>query len=140
MFAKVGKILAQKSVQRAAISSAVFLTVFAGGAYVMPDKVPLFQWLSLLRTNGSGTGGNASQQPLPTGGAGLAEDDPVRNFFKTGVGHVLFTAMSSDNCRRNLFDNRTGATYEAGEIFCGHNPDETQTSERLQAMRKPFKK
>src|SRR4051794_6280533 len=143
MFAKVRKVLARKSVQRAAISSAVFLSVFVGGAYAMRDQIPLFQWLASLQTNGSGAFANAGRSEPPTGGSGLAEDDPVRNFVKTGVGHVLFTAVSSDNCRRNLFDNRTGATYEAGEIFCGQSPEggvEAQSSDRLLSLRKPFNK
>jgi hypothetical protein len=143
MFAKAREILARKSVQRAAISSAVFLTVFVGGAYFMRDQIPLFQWLASLQTNGSGAFANAGRPEQPTGGSSLSEDDPVRNFVKTGVGHVLFTAMSSDNCRRNLFDNRTGSTYEAGEIFCGQNPEnavEAQSSDRLLSLRKPFNK
>jgi hypothetical protein len=143
MFAKAREILARKSVQRAAISSAVFLTVFGGGAYAMRDQIPLFQWLASLQTNGSGAFANAGRSEQPTGGSGLPEDDPVRNFVKTGVGHVLFTAMSSDNCRRNLFDNRTGSTYEAGEIFCGQSPEggvEAQSSDRLLSLRKPFNK
>jgi hypothetical protein len=143
MFGKIGQFAGRTSVQRAAISTAVFLTVFIGGAYMMRDQVPLFQWLASLQSNGSGAFANAGRPDMPTGGSGLPEDDPVRNFVKTGVGHVLFTATSSDNCRRNLFDNRTGATYEAGEIFCGQTPEhavEAQTTDRLQSMRKPFRK
>src|SRR5690349_2943255 len=122
MLRTIGRVLVRKSVQRAAISTAVFLAVFGGGAYLMGDQVPLFKWLSLFQTNGTGAFANA-RPDLPTGGSSLSEDDPVRNFAKTGVGQVLFTAMSSDSCRRNLFDNRTGATYEAGEINCGQNPE-----------------
>jgi hypothetical protein len=143
MFAKLRGVLARKSVQRAAISSAVFLTVFSGGAYLMSDQIPLFQWLASLQSNGNGAFANAGRPEQPTGGSGLPEDDPVKNFAKTGVGHVLFTAMSSDNCRRNLFDNRTGATYEAGEIFCGQAPEngiEAQSPDRLLSLRKPFSK
>jgi hypothetical protein len=143
MFGRIAGIAARRSVQRAAISTVIFLTVFCGGAYFMRDQIPLFKWFASLQTGGSGAFANAGRQDLPTGGAGLSEDDPVRNFAKTGVGQVLFTATSSDNCRRNLFDNRTGATYEVGEIFCGQNPEnipESQSSDRLQSMRKPFKK
>jgi hypothetical protein len=129
-------------VQRAAIPAALFVAVFGGGAYLMDDQIPLFTWMSSFQTNG--TGGFAKARPdLPTGASGLSKDDPVRNFATTGVGHVLFTATSSDNCRRNLFDNRTGATYEAGEINCGQNPErlpESQSSDRLQSMRKSFRK
>jgi hypothetical protein len=142
MIGKIGRIAARRSVQRAAISTLVFLTVFCGGAYFMRDQIPLFQWFASLRSSGTGAFANA-RPDQPTGASSLSEDDPVRNFAKTGVGHVLFTAMSSDNCRRSLFDNRTGATYEAAEINCGQNPEhvpESQSSDRLQSMRKPFNK
>jgi hypothetical protein len=137
MLRTIGGAVARKSVQRAAISSALFLAVFGGGAYLMGDQIPLFKWLSSFQTNGTGAFANV-RPDLPTGGSSLSEDDPVRNFAKTGVGQVLFTAMSSDSCRRNLFDNRTGATYEAGEINCGQNPEripESQSSDRLQSLR-----
>lgn len=143
MFGGLGRIAARRSVQRAAISTGVFLAVFCGGAYLMRDQIPLFKWFASLQSNGTGAFANAGRPDLPTGGASLSDDDPVRNFAKTGVGQVLFTAMSSDNCRRNLFDNRTGATYEAGEINCGQNPEhapESQSSDRLQSLRKPFRK
>ena len=142
MFGGLGQLVARKSVQWAAISTVVFLTVFCGGAYLMRDQIPLFQWMS-FQSSGTGAFANTGRPDLPTGGSSLSEDDPVRNFAKTGVGQVLFTAMSSDNCRRNLFDNRTGATYEAGEINCGQNPEnmpESQSSDRLQSLRKPFRK
>jgi hypothetical protein len=72
----------------------------------------------------------------------LSDDDPVKNFTKTGVGHVLFATTNSDNCRRTLFDNRTGATYEAGDILCGQTADQQidVPSDRLQAFRKPTRK
>lgn len=141
MFAKVGQFFARKSVKRSLMSGAVFLTVLIGGAYIVPAQIPLFQWMSSFHGNGSGAIANAGRSEMPTGGSGLPEDDPVRNFFKTGVGHVLFTATASDNCRRNLFDNHTGATYEAGEIFCGQSADqEAQSSNRLMQMGKQFKK
>jgi hypothetical protein len=142
MIGKIGRIAARRSVQRAAISTLVFLTVFCGGAYFMRDQIPLFQWFASLQSSGTGAFANA-RPDQPTGASSLSENDPVRNFAKTGVGHVLFTAMSSDNCRRSLFDNRTGAIYEAAEINCGQNPEhvpESQSSDRLQSMRKPFNK
>ena len=142
MLGGIGQIAGRKSMQRAAISTVVFLTVFCGGAYFMRDQIPVFQWFASLNSNGTGAFAN-SRPDLPTGNSSLSEDDPVRNFAKTGVGQVLFTAMSSDNCRRNLFDNKTGATYEVGEINCGQNPEnvpESQSSDRLQSLRKPFRK
>lgn len=137
MFRMIGKIFARKSALRAVTSTAVFCTVFCGGAYLMGVQVPPFKWMWSFQSNG--TGANAARPEQPTGVSSLSEDDPVRNFAKTGVGQVLFTAMSSDNCRRSLFDNRTGATYEVGEIFCGQKPENTN-SERLQSMGKPFRK
>jgi hypothetical protein len=135
MFGTIRRFFARTSVQRVAVICTVFATVISAGAYATSDRFGLFQWLQ--RGNGSGFG-DAGQSSSPTGAASLSDDDPVKNFVKTGVGHVLFAATSSDNCRRTLFDNRTGATYEAGDILCGQTADQrTDTqSDRLQAFRK----
>jgi hypothetical protein len=141
MFGAIGRMFAQKSVQRAVISTVIFLTLVVGGAYVMHDQAPLLNWL--FRSSSTGAFANAGRPEQPTGGASLGADDPVKNFLKTGVGHVLFTAESSNNCRRTLFDNRTGETYDAGEVFCGQAPEnviEAQSTDRLMALRKPFNK
>ena len=93
-----------------------------------------------MRGNGSGFGsaGEGTQAALPTGAASLDPNDPVKNFARTGVGHVLFTAPNTDNCQRTMFNNRTGASYEAPEVNC-NRPPEAQ-NERLQSMSRPFKR
>src|SRR5687768_8572108 len=53
----------------------------------------------------------------PTDALRLA--DPVAQFPQTRVGHLLFASYNSDFCRRVLFDNRTGATSDAGRVLCG---------------------
>ena len=86
---------------------------------------------------------NVARPDLPTGAASMPDDDPVKQFQRTGIGHVLFTGPSSDNCRRTLFDNRTGGHREMGEVFCGQTPDqvtESQSGDRLNSMGKGFKK
>ena len=141
MIGAIGGFFAQKPVQRAVLSTVIFVTLVVGGAYVTSDQVQLFDWL--WRSNGSGAFANVGRADQPTGAASLPDNDPVKNFVKTGVGHVLFTGTSSDNCRRTLFDNRTGATADAGEVFCGQAPEhvmDAQSSDRLMAMRKPFRR
>ena len=127
---------ARTSVLRVVLICTVFASVISAGAYATSDHLGLFHWLR--RGNGGGFG-NAGQPNLPTGAASLSDDDPVKNFVKTGVGHVLFATTSSDNCRRTLFDNRTGATYETGDILCDQTADQATElpSDRLQAFRKP---
>ena len=69
--------------------------------------------------------------------------DPAVRFSDTRVGHVLFASSRSDNCRRVLFDNRTGSSYEAKEIFCGQRPDqavEVGSSDRLTGLRQFFRR
>jgi hypothetical protein len=70
--------------------------------------------------------------------------DPVVRFTETRVGHLLFAPVGSDNCRRVLFDNKTGALYEAGEMLCGQPQEQVAntatTSNRLQALRQTFQK
>ncbi len=140
MLRAIGRFFSQKTVQRTVMSSAIFVTLVVGGAYVTSDQVLTLQWL--WQSNGTAFA-NVGRPEQPTGGSSLSPDDPVRNFLKTGVGHVLFTETSSDHCRRTLFDNRTGAIVDAGEVFCGQTPErvvDAQTSDRLMAMRKPFRK
>ena len=129
-------VFARTSARRVAVICTLFAAILSAGAYATSDQLGLLHWLRQF--NGSGSG-NAGLSNSPTGAATLSDDDPVKNFTKTGVGQVLFTATSSDNCRRTLFDNRTGATYDAGEMLCGGPVPEPQT-ERLQSLSKPFKR
>src|ERR1044071_6884748 len=108
MFGAIGRFFAQKPVQRAVLSTVIFVTLVVGGAYVTSDQAQLFDWL--WRSKGNGALINVGRTEQPTGASSLPDDDPVRNFIQTRVGHVLFTVTHSNNCRRTLFDNRTGAT------------------------------
>ena len=137
MFGAIGRLFARTSVQRVLVICTVFATVLSAGAYATSDQLGLMQWLR-QRNSSVNALNNAAQSNPPTGAASMSEDDPVKNFAKTGVGHVLFTAPSTDNCRRTLFDNRTGVIYDAGEMHCGQAAE--QQNERLQSMSKPFKR
>jgi hypothetical protein len=93
-----------------------------------------------------GSGGSA---PTPRFGVGaetaseydLDPNDPVARFAQTGVGHVLFAPLAGDHCERVLFDNRTGAQYEARSLDCSRPASEVVAStDRLGALRKTFQK
>jgi hypothetical protein len=69
--------------------------------------------------------------------------DPASEFIQAPVGLMFYSSYSSDVCRRVLFDNRTGVTYEAGYGHCGlQNPQQPEHLgvERMLAMSKAFKK
>jgi hypothetical protein len=74
---------------------------------------------------------------------GLAPNDPVARFNETHVGQLLFSSSQNDDCRRVLFDNRTGAFYEAGLVQCAQaapSTAEVSGNDRLMAVRKAFVK
>jgi hypothetical protein len=81
-----------------------------------------------------------------TGGlstSGLPSDDPVAQFAQTRVGHLLYVPIASDNCRRVLFSNDNGGSYETTPVFCGPaagKSDEVTSGDRIQALRKSFQK
>jgi hypothetical protein len=70
------------------------------------------------------------------------DGDPAGQFATRRVGQVLIASTGSDNCRRVLFHNRTGKSYQAGEVPCGHSNEITAVSgsDRIQALRKSFQK
>jgi len=135
-----------RSVTHVIALCAVFAAVICAGAYATKDPHGLFE--SMM--GGKGAGGikgaaitSVGRPDLPTGAASMPDDDPVKQFYKTGIGHVLFTGPSTDSCKRTLFDNRTGGHREVTEVFCGQTPDqvtEAQSGDRLESMRKGFKK
>jgi hypothetical protein len=138
VFKSIGRLLARKSVRHVAAICALFGLVIGGGAYTARHNAGLSQMLGLA---------SAPVEPARTdnltGSHGLKDDDPVKNFTKTGVGQVLFTASSSDNCKRTLFDNKTGSYKEVADINCGNSTDQMiddKKSEQLQSMRKAFRK
>jgi len=125
--------------------SAVFGALILTAAYAAKDPRTLFRF---VQTSGggnlSGGGGIASENAVRPGGfAELDAGDPTVRFSDTRVGHVLFASSRSDDCRRLLFDNRTGSFYEAKEIFCGQRLDqagEVVSSDRLTGLRQFFQR
>ena len=97
----------------------------------------------LVGANLSG-GGIASENAVrPVGFSALDPGDPTIRFSDTRVGHVLFALSQSDNCRRVLFDNRTGAFYEAKEIFCGERNNQAVEAggpDRIAVLRQFFRR
>lgn len=72
-----------------------------------------------------------------------SERDPTAQFEQRRVGQLLIASTTSDTCRRVLFHNRTGKSYQAGEVPCGQQPGaDTVVSggDRMQALRKAFNK
>src|SRR5258708_37893257 len=109
IFGAIGRFFARTSVQRGLVISAVFISVLSAGAYATSEQFGLMSW---LRSIGNSNGlGNAGQVNLPTGAASLSDDDPVKHFTTTGVGHVLFAGTGSENCRLTLIGNRPGAIH-----------------------------
>lgn len=73
--------------------------------------------------------------------------DPVDRFTETRVGHVLFYPVLGDSCRRMLFDNATGTTYDAPSVNCVPSEMNTtvvpgqevnQTKDRVHELSKHF--
>jgi hypothetical protein len=144
-FGAMWRMFTARSVMRVVVLCAVFCGVIGAGAYAARDPHGLFE--SIMGGKGPGISGagitNVARPDLPTGAASMADDDPVKQFHRTGIGHVLFTGPSTDNCKRTLFDNRTGGHREVSEVFCGQTPDQVtdaQSGDRLESMRKGFKK
>jgi hypothetical protein len=124
---------------RALTICALFGVVILSSVYATKDHTTLFQ----LKTSGA-SGPTAARAPSLTGSAELDPADPVARFKDTSVGQVLFTSPRGDNCRRVLFDNRTGISYESNDISCGPKPEqvvvETQNPNRFDALRKSFQR
>lgn len=70
-------------------------------------------------------------------------DDPVDQFAQSRVGSLLFAKDDSLDCKRYLFDNRTGMLREAGKVYCGPTEDDGAAesgADRLQVIRKSFQR
>ena len=124
--------------------SVVFGALLLTAAYTANERLARFrfiQWSGGVNLSG---GGIASANAVrPVGFSELDPGDPSVRFSDTRVGHVLFASSQGDNCRRVLFDNRTGSFYEAKEIFCGQRPDqavEVGSSDRLTGLRQFFRR
>jgi len=125
--------------------SVVFGTLILAAAYAANERLTPFRFVQWLNGGGNHSGhGIASQQPVRL--VGFSELDPsdlVVRFSETRVGHVLFAVSQSDNCRRALFDNRTGLFYETKAIFCGERPDQSGEvfgSDRMSGLRQAFRR
>jgi hypothetical protein len=95
----------------------------------------------IVSGGGAGMGPARAIGGLSTGG--LAADDPVAQFAQTRVGQLLYAPIASDNCRRVLFSNETGGSYETTPVLCGPaagKSDEATSGDRIQALRKSFQK
>ncbi|MCX7313602.1 MAG: hypothetical protein NTV56_18210 [Alphaproteobacteria bacterium] len=122
----------------------MFGVLIVAGAYSVKDPKALFRQVAGWGSGeSSGTAEPAGKKAAAvTGAESLGPNDPVVRFADTGVGHVLYAATSTNNCRRLLFDNRTGSYYEVPELFCGQVVEQAQDdlSDRMTAVRKSFRK
>jgi hypothetical protein len=135
---------ARKNAVLIVLVSATFGLLIAGSAYVARDQVAMMRWASLGGGAGS-PGVGESQAPVRlTGAAALGATDPVVRFSETQVGQLLYASTQSDNCRRALFDNKTGSSYQVETIFCGQTLDqaveEADSNQRIKALRKSFQR
>jgi hypothetical protein len=104
-------------------------------------------WSEFLQGAASRPFGQGNQAGVAGSGHGQGDSmrllDPSTGFAQSRVGHMLFPSASSDTCKRMAFDNRTGASVEAGRVHCGLAP-ETQSDqigqERAQQMLRAFRK
>jgi len=129
---------------RALAISVVFGTLILTAAYTANERLA---WVRFVQSFGggslSGSGIASKNAARPVGFAELDPGDPTVRFSDTRVGHVLFALAQTDNCRRVMFDNRTGAFYEAKEIFCGERPDQAVavvSADRLAELRQFFRR
>jgi hypothetical protein len=82
-----------------------------------------------------------ASQPSGVPEASAAPADPVAQFADTNVGHLLFTSRDHTNCRRVLFDNRTGVMAQAGAVSCSAppaRPVDVSSADRMLGLRKTF--
>jgi hypothetical protein len=140
------KLLHNATLRRLARSNAVRVPALCGlfGALVFamayfarqPAATP-----GVLMVGGTGTGAGRTTGGLST--SGLPSDDPVVQFARTRVGQLLYVPIASDNCRRVLFSNDNGGSYETTPVFCGATvgkSDEVTSGDRIEALRKSFQK
>jgi hypothetical protein len=132
---------ARANVARVGTICAAFGVLIGVGILFARDPAAFFGWNA---DAGAGGQPGAVKPVALVGGAELGPSDLTVRFSKTGVGHVLFATSDSDQCRRILFDNRTGLSYQANDVFCGQvvaepvvEPD---SPDRLLALRKSFQR
>jgi hypothetical protein len=124
--------------------SVVFTALILAAAYSANERLTpfrFFQWPGW----GNRSGDRIASQPAVrlVGFSELGPGDLAVRFSDTRVGHVLFEVDQSDNCRRMLFDNRTGLFYDAKDILCGEGSDqavEVSGSDRMTRVRQSFRR
>jgi len=138
-FKPFGRALAGKSLRHVAAISALFGLIIGGGTYLAHHTAIIALHTAGLSGSGAARGFGHSNI---TGSEVLSDKDPVKNFYQTGVGHVLFHSSNSESCRRTLFDNKGGTVQEVTDVSCGRSLQQAQhpRSERLEAIRRAFKK
>ncbi len=144
-FARIWRRVAPTQVRGVLAVCLVFGAVIVASLYAVKDPAALFR-SAPVSGNGNMAGADGAldgKDNAVTGARELDANDPVVRFSNTRVGHVLFASTRGDNCRRLLFDNRTGSYYEAPQVFCGpvlEQPTEAGSNDRLLALRKSFQK
>ena len=89
-----------------------------------------------------GASQSATDAPGKSDGNTLPRD-PYGDFLQSQVGRLLFSSYRSEHCRLVLFDNRTGASVEAGEVMCGQGPaslGEGVDQQRVRTLLQSFRK
>jgi hypothetical protein len=129
---------AQSNTKSVVALCAVFGALIVAGIFAAGAPGSLFESAATQRA-GALPGAGASSSDT-TGS--LDPSDPVAQFAKTGVGHMLFAKSNSEECRRVLFDNRTGGMQEVKDLACGREELEKEpvsaSAARLEAMQKTF--
>jgi hypothetical protein len=124
--------------------SVVFGALIFAAAYAANERFTRFRFVQQSISGDRSGGDIASKSAVrPVGFSELDPDDLVVRFADTRVGHVLFESWQSQQCRRLLFDNRTGVFYEAKDIFCGQRLDqevEVANVARLSGVRQAFRR
>jgi hypothetical protein len=128
---------AQSNTKRVVALCAVFGALIVAGIFAAGTPGSLFESAATQRAGALSGGGSSSD----TTGS-LDPSDPVAQFAKTGVGHMLFAKSNSEDCRRVLFDNRTGSMQEVKDMACGRDELTKEpisaSAARLEAMQRTF--
>jgi hypothetical protein len=129
---------AQTNIKSVVAICVVFGALIVAGIFAAGTPGALFESAATVRAgNLSGEGQSSSD----TTGS-LDPADPVAQFAKTGVGHMLFAQSNSEDCRRVFFDNKTGGMRETKDVSCGREILEKEpvsaSAARLEALHKTF--
>jgi hypothetical protein len=144
-FARIWRCIAPRQARGVLAVCLVFGALIVAGFYAVKDPAALFRSASIAGNGSTAGKGDVAdaQNNAVTGARDLDANDPVVRFSATRVGHVLYASRHGDNCRRVLFDNRTGHYHDAHPVFCGpvlEQPSEAGSNDRMLALRKSFQK